>query len=123
MDFDYFEGIVEIAVTYSCTLQKGNETLRNVNLVNGAVSLYIKESATNKYVFLLQETVQKHPSPKYLEWGAVEKILGSKLSSNIVLVTDAWRAYKTYAKKRIRASFVFEMTETYDSFRLTKFST
>jgi len=52
-----------------------------------------------------------------------EKILGSKLSSNIVLVTDAWRAYKTYAKKRIRASFVFEMTETYDSFRLTKFST
>jgi hypothetical protein len=30
----------------------------------------------------------------------VEKIIGSKLSSYNVLVTDAWRAYKTYAKEK-----------------------
>lgn len=30
----------------------------------------------------------------------VEIIIGSKLSSDNVLVTDAWRAYKTYAKEK-----------------------
>jgi hypothetical protein len=29
-----------------------------------------------------------------------EKNIGPKLSSNNVLVTDAWRAYKTYAKEK-----------------------
>lgn len=58
-----------------------------------------------KYVFLLQETVQKQPSPKYLVWGRIvktkiETIIGTKLSSDNVLVTDAWRAYKTYAKEK-----------------------
>jgi IS1 family transposase len=118
----------------------------------------------------------------------IETIIGTKLSSDNVLVTDAWRAYKTYAKEKglehyriksdgekhvikglyhiqnvnsfhsrmkkwidrfkgvatkylnnylawflfvdsrsyqatyKRASFVFEMTEIYDSLRLSKFS-
>lgn len=30
----------------------------------------------------------------------VDKLIGSKLSSENVLVTDAWRAYKTYAKEK-----------------------
>lgn len=30
----------------------------------------------------------------------VENIIGYKLSSDNVLVTDAWRAYKTYAKEK-----------------------
>jgi 6-phosphogluconate dehydrogenase (decarboxylating) len=30
----------------------------------------------------------------------VEKLIGSKLSNENVLVTDAWRAYKTYAKEK-----------------------
>nr|WP_318246272.1 IS1595 family transposase [Bacillus sp. PS06] len=30
----------------------------------------------------------------------VEKMIGSKLTLNNVLVTDAWRAYKTYAKEK-----------------------
>jgi hypothetical protein len=30
----------------------------------------------------------------------VDKVIGSKLHSDNVLVTDAWRAYKTYAKEK-----------------------
>jgi hypothetical protein len=30
----------------------------------------------------------------------IETIIGTKLSSDNVLVTDAWRAYKTYAKEK-----------------------
>ncbi len=30
----------------------------------------------------------------------VDKLIGSKLSSQNILVVDAWRAYKTYAKEK-----------------------
>ena len=30
----------------------------------------------------------------------VDTLIGSKLSNENVLVTDAWRAYKTYAKEK-----------------------
>lgn len=101
----------------------------------------------------------------------VDGMIGSKLTPNNVFVTDAWRAYKTYAdekgiehyriksndgkhvikgvaskyldnylawflfvdshsnestkhniKEFLLTSFVFEMTETYQSLRLSKFN-
>ena len=53
----------------------------------------IEESATNKYVSLLPETVQTTVSKvscmgRFVK-PKVEKIIGSNLSSNNVLVTDA----------------------------------
>jgi hypothetical protein len=56
-------------------------------------------------VSLLPEIEQKPLSQKLLVWGVllkqkVEKMIGSKLTPENVLVTDAWRAYKTYAKEK-----------------------
>jgi hypothetical protein len=55
---------------------------------------------------LLLETVQKLLYPKLLVWGVsvvktkVDDMISFKLTSDNVLVTDAWRAYKTYAKEK-----------------------
>lgn len=69
MDFEQFEGIVEVEETYF--FKKVNVGLRNANLVNGAGNLNIEVLATNKYAFWLPETVQKQPSPKLLVWGVL----------------------------------------------------
>ena len=52
-------------------------------------------------MFLLRETVLKQPSLKLLVWRIVktkvDTLIGAKLSNEDALVTDAWRAFKTYA--------------------------
>ncbi|OES45447.1 hypothetical protein BA724_17500 [Domibacillus iocasae] len=68
MDFEQFEGIVEVDETYFYTRKKGRVTLLGVNLVNVAGNPSTEESVTNRFVFWWRETVQKQLSPKLLVW-------------------------------------------------------
>jgi hypothetical protein len=70
MDFEHFDGIVEVDETYFSYSQKGQRgiTDRQLNLVNVAVNLSTEGLATNRYVFSLPETEQKLPFPKLLVW-------------------------------------------------------
>lgn len=52
MDVDHVEGIVEVDETYFLYSQKVQRGIKEQNL-----NLNLEESATNKYVFLPQETV------------------------------------------------------------------
>jgi hypothetical protein len=47
-----------------------------------------------------QATVSKVACMGRIVKTKVEKMIGSKLTPENVLVTDAWRAYKTYAKEK-----------------------
>ncbi len=54
---------------------------------------------------MLPEIARKQLSPWLLVWGRVvntqiDIMIGSKLTPDNVLVTYAWRAYKTYAKEK-----------------------
>ena len=61
MDFEQFEGIVEIDETYFLYSEKGKRGIQTENPLNVVGNLNIEVSATNKFVFLLPETVQKQP--------------------------------------------------------------
>jgi hypothetical protein len=56
-------------------------------------NLNTEASSTNKYVFLLPETALKQPSPRacmgHVVKDKVDEIIGSKLTDDNILVTDA----------------------------------
>ena len=71
----------------------------------GGKSNIQEELATNKFVFLsprdrTKATVTKVACMGRIVKPKVESIIGSKLSKENVIVTDAWRAYKSFAKAR-----------------------
>ncbi len=105
MDFEQFEGIVEIDETYFLYSEKGKRGIyeRNPRKRGGKSKL---RGISHEQVCVLvardrtKATVSKVACMGRVVKTKVDNMIGSKLSSNNVLVTDAWRAYKTYAKEK-----------------------
>jgi len=106
MDFEQFEGIIEVDETYFLYSQKGQRGTSERKLVNVAVNLNIEALGTNQVRILVARDLTKATVSKVTCMGRVvktkvESMIGTKLTPNNVLITDAWRAYKTYAKEQI----------------------
>ena len=105
MDFEHFDGIVEIDETYFLYSQKGQRgiTDRRPRKRGGKSKL---RGISHEQVCVLvardgtKATVSKVACMGRIVKTKVDNMIGSKLTSDNVLVTDAWRAYKTYAKEK-----------------------
>ncbi len=100
-----FEGIVEVDETYFLYSQKGQRGITERKpRKRGGKSKHRGISHEQVCVLVARDrtkaTVSKVSCMGRIVKPKVEKIIGSKLSSDNVLVTYAWRAYKTYAKDR-----------------------
>jgi transposase-like protein len=103
-DFEQFEGIVEGDENYFLYSEKVKRGITDRRPRKRGEESKHRDITTHKYVSLLPETSQKRLYQKSLVRGVLLKtklMIVSKLSSDNVLVTDAWRAYKTYAKEKV----------------------
>jgi transposase-like protein len=105
MDFDKFQGIVEMDETYFLYSEKGKRKIegRKARKRGGASK---KRGISNEQVcVLVARDRQKTTYSKVVGQGRIvktrlDKAIGSKLSASNVLCTDAWRAFMTYAKEK-----------------------
>jgi transposase-like protein/IS1 family transposase len=105
MDFEHFDGIVEIDETYFLYSQKGQRGITNRKpRKRGGKSKHRGISHEQVCVLVARDrtkaTVTKVACMGRIVKPKVESIIGSKLSKENVIVTDAWRAYKSFAKAR-----------------------
>ncbi|MED4750815.1 IS1595 family transposase [Brevibacillus choshinensis] len=105
MDFDQFQGIVEVDETYFLYSEKGKRNIdRRKPRKRGGKANHRGISREQVCVLVARDraksTVSKVTCMGRVVKTQVEKVIGSKLHSENVLVTDAWRAYKTYAKEK-----------------------
>jgi transposase-like protein/IS1 family transposase len=105
MDFDQFEGIVEADETYFLYSEKGKRGITGRKpRKRGGKSKYRGISKEQVCVLVardrMKSTVAKVTCIGRVVKSKVDKVIVSKLHSNNILVTDAWRAYKTYAKEK-----------------------
>lgn len=105
IDFDHFEGIVEVDETYFLYSQKGQRGITERKpRKRGGKSKHRGISHEQVCVLVARDrtkaTVAKVSCMGRIVKPKVEKIIGSKLSSDNVLVTDAWRAYKNLCERK-----------------------
>jgi hypothetical protein len=104
MDFEQFEGIVEVDETYFLYSEKGKRGIARKPRKRGGKSKHRGISKEQVCVLVARDrtktTVAKVTCMGRVVKSKVDKVIGSKLRSENVLVTDAWRAYKTYAKEK-----------------------
>lgn len=105
IDFEQFEGIVEVDETYFLYSQKGQRDITGRKpRKRGGSSKHRGISHEQVCVLVARDrtkaTVSKVSCMGRIVKTKVEKMIGSKLTPENVLVIDAWRAYKTYAKEK-----------------------
>lgn len=105
MDFDHFEGIVEVDETYFLYSEKGKRRIDGrKSRKRGGKSKHRGISREQVCVLVARDraksTVSKVTCMGRVVKSQVDKVIGPKLRRENVLVTDAWRAYKTYAKEK-----------------------
>ncbi len=95
LDFEQFEGVVEVDEAYFLYSGKdkrgGKSKYRGIS--HEQVCVLVARGRT-------KATVSKVACMGRVVKTKVDNMIGSKLSPDNVLVTDAWRAYKTYAKEK-----------------------
>lgn len=104
MDFELFEGIVEMDETYFLYSEKGKRNIqgRKPRLRGG--SSEFRGISKDQVCVLVARDRQKRTFSKTIGKGRIikkslDEALSSKLSIQNVLCTDAWRAFMTYAKE------------------------
>lgn len=105
MDFEQFDGIVEVDETYFLYSQKGQRGISERKPRKRGGKSTLRGVSKEQVCVLVARDRTKATVSKVACMGRVVKtkvdgMIGSKLTPNNVLVTDAWRAYKTYADER-----------------------
>lgn len=105
MDFEHFNGFVEIDETYFLYSQKGERGITERKARNRGEKSKVRGISHEQVCVLVARDRTKAIVSKVACMGRivktkVDKLIGSKFSNENVLVTDAWRAYKTYSKEK-----------------------
>jgi ISXO2-like transposase domain len=105
MDFKQFEGIVEVDEPYFLYSEKGKRGISDRKpRKRGGKSKHRGISHEQVCVLVARDrtkaTVSKVACMGRVVKTKVDNMIGSKLTPDNVLVTDAWRAYKTNAKEK-----------------------
>ncbi|UOE92646.1 IS1595 family transposase [Alkalihalobacillus sp. LMS39] len=113
MDFEAFSGIVEIDETYFLYSEKGKRGITGRKpRKRGGASKY-RGISKEQICVLVARDREKVTYSKAIGRGRiikeqVEESIGPKLSASNVLCTDAWRAFKTYAKEKGIEHYAFK---------------
>lgn len=104
-DFDTFAGIVEMDETYFLYSEKGQKSIQGRKPRKRGGSSKFRGISREQVCVLIARDRQKSTYSSVLGRGRIvktqlDKAIGSKLSSDNTLCTDAWRAFSTYAKSK-----------------------
>lgn len=105
MDFDHFSGIVEMDETYFLYSEKGKRNLNGRKARKRGGASRFRGISKEQVCVLIARDCQKLTLSRVKGQGRImksrlDKAIGSKLSKSNILCTDAWRAFKTYAKEK-----------------------
>ena len=105
MDFDTFSGIVEMDETYFLYSEKGKRNIKERKPRKRGGTSQFRGISREQICVLIARDRQKATYSGVLGRGRLVKFqldnaIGSKLSSDNTLCTDAWRAFSTYAKDK-----------------------
>ncbi len=105
MDFEKFSGIVEMDETYFLYSEKGKRNIEGRKPRKRGGSSKFRGISHEQVCVLIARDRQKFTYSGVLGKGRImktqlDKVIGSKLSSDNTLCTDAWRAFSTYAKSK-----------------------
>jgi IS1 family transposase len=99
MDFEKYDGIVEVDENYFLYYQKGQRGISERKPRKRACKSK-RRGISHEQVLVARDRISKVACMGRVVKQQVDNIIGSKLSKENVLVTDTWRAYKTYAKEK-----------------------
>ncbi|MEK5063645.1 IS1595 family transposase [Cytobacillus sp. FSL R5-0596] len=105
MDFEHFEGIVEMDETYFLYSEKGKHEIEGRKARKRGGSSSQRGISKEQVCVLAARDRQKVTYSKVVGQGRIVKFrledaIGNKLSPTNALCTDAWRAFMTYAKEK-----------------------
>jgi IS1 family transposase len=105
MDIDHFSGIVEMDETYFLYSEKGKRQITGRKARKRGGASQFRGISKEQVCVLVARDRQKQTFSKVLGQGRIVKsklelAIGTKLSSANTLCTDAWRAFKAYAKEK-----------------------
>lgn len=105
MDFEQFSGIVEIDETYFLYSEKGKRKINGRKVRKRGGASQFRGISKEQVCVLVARDRQKQTYSKVLGQGRIvksrlEKAIGLKLSNTNILCTDAWRAFRAYAKDK-----------------------
>jgi hypothetical protein len=113
MDFELFEGIVEMDETYFLYSEKGKRNIQGRKSRLRGGSSEFRGISKDQVCVLVARDRQKRTFSKTIGKGhiikkSLDEALGSKLSIQNVLCMDAWRAFMTYAKEKELSIIAFK---------------
>ncbi len=105
MNVEHFDGIIEIDETYFLYSQKGQRGISDRKpRKRGGKSKHRGISHEQVCILVARDrtkaTISKVACMGRIVKTKVDTFIGTKLSNENVILTDAWRAYKTYAKEK-----------------------
>ncbi|AQQ53220.1 IS1595 family transposase [Planococcus lenghuensis] len=113
MDFEKFAGIVEMDETYFLYSEKGRRGIQGRKPRKRGGSSQFRGISHEQVCVLVARDRQKTTYSRIIGQGRIVKTrldqaIGAKLSSTNVLCTDAWRAFKSYAKEKGMGHYAFK---------------
>ncbi|ANU22655.1 IS1595-like element ISPdo1 family transposase [Planococcus donghaensis] len=113
MDFEKFAGIVEMDETYFLYSEKGKRGIQGRKPRKRGGSSQFRGISHEQICVLVARDRQKSTYSRVIGEGRILKTrlhqaIGAKLTSENVLCTDAWRAFKTYAKEKGMNHYAFK---------------
>ncbi len=113
MDFYQFSGIVEMDETYFLYSEKGKRNLKGRKARKRGGASQFRGISKEQVCVLIARDRQKLTFSRVIGQGRIvksrlDKAIGSKLSKSNILCTDAWRAFKTYAKDKGVEHYAFK---------------
>ncbi|MEK4198539.1 IS1595 family transposase [Cytobacillus sp. FSL K6-0265] len=117
MDFNTFSGIVEMDETYFLYSEKGRRNIEGRKPRKRGGASKFRGISHEQVCVLIARDRQKSTYSGVLGRGRIvktqlDKAIGSKLSSDNTLCTDAWRAFSTYAKSKGLVHYRFKSDGT-----------
>lgn len=117
MDFSTFSGIVEMDETYFLYSEKGKRNIKGRKPRKRGGTSTFRGISHEQVCVLIARDRQKSTYSGVLGRGRIvktqlDKAIGSKLSSDNTLCTDAWRAFSTYAKSKGLEHYRFKSNGT-----------
>ena len=105
IDFEKFEGIVEIDETYFLYSEKGQRKIKDRKPRKRGGSAKKRGISNEQVCVLVARDREKTTFSQTLGMGRLtkeqlDKAIGHKLSNENVLCTDSWRSFKTYAAEK-----------------------
>lgn len=116
LDFDSFDGIVEIDETYMLYSEKGKRNIKNRKSRKRGGSSKFRGISNEQVCILVAKDRNGHCLSKVACMGRISKeklniILDKRIHNEVVLCTDAWKSYKTYSKEKGLEHYVLNTSE------------